>query len=147
MNREIKFRGRKNSTKEWIYGSLISDKKGGYAIVQITDSPISNGVVSGWCFGIEKGTEGQYTGLKDKNGVEIYEGDILYCHEYDGSDCVNKIVQTFKNAVVGFYSGNFYYYPKGNMNQPHQLLMYAYKSEVIGNIHENPELLHQPKVN
>lgn len=83
----------------------------------------------------------QFTGLKDKNGVEIYEGDILVCHEYDSSDCGKRIVQTFKNAVVGFDFGNYYYYPKGNMMQPHQLLMYAYQPEVIGNIHQNPELL------
>lgn len=73
---------------------------------------------------------------------ETNEGDILLCHEYDSSDTGQRITQTFKNAVVGFYSGNYYYYPKGNMNQPHQLLMYAYKPEIIGNIYENPELTH-----
>jgi uncharacterized phage protein (TIGR01671 family) len=83
----------------------------------------------------------QYTDLKDKNGKEIYEGDILHCHEYDSSDCGHRITQTFKNAVVGFSDGNYYYYPKGNMQQAHQLLMYAYQPEVIGNIYENPELL------
>ena len=83
----------------------------------------------------------QFTGLKDKNGKEIYEGDILHCHEWDSSDCGHRIVQTFKNAVVGFGQGNYYYYPKGNMQQPHQLLMYAYKPEIIGNIYEHPELL------
>ena len=69
-----KFRGQKNSTKEWIYGSLISDKDNGYAIVQQTYNPVSNGQITGWCFGIVKGTEGQYTGLNDVNDKEIYEG-------------------------------------------------------------------------
>ena len=83
----------------------------------------------------------QYTGLKDKNGIEIYEGDILICHEYDSSDCGKRIVQTFNNAVVGFSDGNYYYFPKGNMKMPHQLLMDAYNPLIIGNIYENPELL------
>lgn len=85
----------------------------------------------------------QFTGLKDKNNKDIYEGDILNCHEYDSSDCGHRIVQTFKNAVVGLAHGNYYYFPKGNMMQPHQLLMYAYQPEVIGNIYEHPHLIEK----
>jgi uncharacterized phage protein (TIGR01671 family) len=83
----------------------------------------------------------QFTGLQDKNGKDIYEGDIMICHEYDSSDCGKRIVQTFNNAVVGFSNGSYYYFPKGNMRMPHQLLMHAYKPLIIGNIYENPELL------
>lgn len=124
MNREIKFRA---WTKDhWIDDGMRYDYQNSIYIESC-----------GW----DEFPIMQFTGLKDKNGKEIYEGDILLCHEYDSSDIGGKIIQTFKNAVVGFEDGSFYYYPKGNMKQPHQLLMYAYMPEIIGNIYENPELL------
>jgi uncharacterized phage protein (TIGR01671 family) len=76
----------------------------------------------------------QFTGLKDKNGKDIYEGDKINCSEYDFYE--HQIIQKFNDAVVGFEKGSFYYYPKGNMKQPHQLLMYAYDAEIIGSIHD-----------
>ena len=124
MNREIKFRGKKISTKEWVYGSLVSDKQGGYAIIQINDNPISQGIVNGWCFGIEKGTEGQFTGLKDKNGKEIYEGDQLY-------------VFAGYSSVVDFVDGMFvsiYKHPEDGETIP-PVDAIGKDTIVIGNIH------------
>jgi len=138
MNREIKFR--------IIHNNIVSGyerlSETGWEWMWLELNPDSG---ERWTRGIAGGSleliRNQFTGLHDKNGKEIYEGDILHCHEWDSSDCGHRIVQTFKNAVVGFGQGNYYYYPKGNMQQPHQLLMYAHKPEIIGNIYEHPTLL------
>lgn len=72
----------------------------------------------------------QYTGLKDKNGTEIYESDVL--------DFPTKSVH--EDGVVIFEDGGFWL---KNWEGKHHMPTEDYR-EVIGNVHENPELLTNP---
>jgi len=94
----------------------------------------------------------QYTGLKDANGKEIYEGDILKIKEYDDEDeeFVKICEVKFGNSIFdgGFYAyiGFFLEDKYGYTLEPNEITSLtkcdgSYNFEVIGNIFENPELL------
>lgn len=132
MNREIKFRGK--SIDEWVYGMLCKVNEGDtehgepikYKIQ--TDEKEYGEYVN--CFITDENTIGQYTGLHDKNGKEIYEGDIVKI-KYRDED-IGKVI----------YEHNGFSIDVTNMNKNYRRVSFVDNFiEVIGNIYENPELL------
>lgn len=126
--REIKFRGKRIDNNEWVYGYFTKNHKSGKCY--ITTQSESGGAKP---HQVIPETIGQYTGLKDKNGKEIYEGDICNCREYE---CFGKV--EWNNEEAGFY---FCVVVEGGGFEEEHLYDYIDELEVIGNIHDNPELL------
>lgn len=126
MEIEIKFRGRDNQGV-WHYGDLMHTKH--FAYILNTKFLPAVSIPAHQFKEVKPHTVGQFTGINDKAGNEIYSGSKINCFEYDPNE--GRVIQEFKNAVVGFEKGSYYYYPDGNMKQPHQLLMYAYDVEIV----------------
>ena len=129
--REIKFRGKRIDTGEWVYGGFYR------GVMPETENPFSLDnariktiiIQEGTYYHVDPSTVGQFTGLKDKNGNEIYEGDILeeepgYYFEVIWSvECAKFKLQWQTKAIQ---------YPEWNR---------GVNMTVIGNRWDNPELL------
>lgn len=150
MNREIKFRG--ISIDEWVYGMLCKVNEGdtehGEPIkykIQTDEKEYGEYVK---CFITDENTIGQYTGLKDKNGKEIYEGDII---EFSYDVFTGNFDTKVGRGTIEFIDGAFYIKPfeiEGkkikNIDNEEWFLIYTVNIDtlkVIGNIYDNSELL------
>lgn len=141
--RKIKFRGKSLKNKKWVYGDLMSNICG-TRIVRYKETDDGKSLRADWGYvDVEPDTVGQFTGLTDCNGKEIYEGDILvYGGQY-------KNVVEFKHGMFGYtlMDGWFVGYG-GNTNFTFDPLDKSKEHEVIGNVFDNPELIpNQPKLN
>ena len=120
MTREIKFRA-KSLDGIWMYGDLH--------LLHCKHPHIHN--LIGVKIYIDPNTIGQFTGLYDKNGKEIYEGDIVRTDVSRANATRNK---KYRNFTIRYNAPHFW-------NGYDTLLMSKWRMEVIGNIYDNPELL------
>lgn len=140
--REILFRGKRLDDGEWIEGA--------YMMLEVDDGLEEHRIATSClrgkadeplmvCAGVvDPETIGQYTGLDDKNGIAIFEGDIVKIKE-------NRITDT---AVIAFDHGAFYVNPTDGKIHKAPLWDYWYNDwdiEIIGNIYDNPEIIKQEK--
>ena len=150
--REILFRGqiRKNGEKvymngepvhgKWLYGFGVLQGKGDFSVLyDYNDGDLKKSPVY-------TETIGQYTGLRDKNGKRIFEGDVVKCDHF-ANECIGVVVfgryqhlSQPKPYDIGFWfkwDGKL----KKTLRPDLGFLADCEYLEVIGNIHDNPELL------
>ena len=153
--REIIFRGKRLDNGEWVDGYLYEHEPALVGIASENDVPepskwfIARTGFADWNMPrpvefveVDPSTVGQYTGLKDRNGKRVFEGDIVTQNWYDHDepsddsfgevvfceyDCSFSVMDIQKDGIV----------PLGRCHA------YHWEAEVIGNIHDNPELLEK----
>lgn len=132
MNREVEYRG-KDKYGNWAYGDLIQYSSGETSILnrfsrygyEATEIINRSKVISG--------TVGQFTGLRDKNGRKIFEGDIIekIYYSYHQPECGEIFKVIYEGLGFSFerVKGMSYHTP------------FTEELEIVGNIYDNPELL------
>ena len=135
--REIRFRGISKNNNRWVYGFVSIDKNS----AKMEGFPHYISRASGYLpVEVVPKSVGQYTGLKDKNGVEIYEGDyIRYSMRTINGSVFTHVCRVFQHEsgtwrIEGYHEDNHSYETKGTVYEKRLIC------EVIGNIYENPEL-------
>lgn len=129
MNREILFRGKCLRDNKWVEGDYTRySMEHGYITVDLIEQP---------AYQVHTKTVGQYTGLTDKNGRKIFEGDILHGFMPDYT------VEPERVGVVKWGDwGWLVCFNKPEWKVP-RVGLGCFSGEIIGNIHDNPELLER----
>lgn len=137
--REIIFRGKDRLRGNWVYGSLI--KTGNFCCILPDDDETNHdypyldpdlGTIDGYAIPVVPETVGQWTGLVDCHGIKIFEGDIHGIPRWIVTYCADV------NEGYGMNAG--WYVQRDNFESWVELENHE-EHNIIGNIHDNPELL------
>ena len=124
MKREIKFRGKRIDNKKWVYGFLADEDY----INDIDSIDLSS-------IEVDIDTVCEFTGLLDKNGKEIYEGDILHTITFGFEPEEYTAIILYDNCRFQLSNGrNLFYFGQSDLTKMDDTI-------VIGNIYDNPELI------
>lgn len=134
--REIKFRGKRLDNGEWVYGDYHHRAGGVHCIIDM--QPDFQGKVVYVVIQVAPDTIGQFTGLHDKNGKEIYEGDIIVSEDYSHARHDVRYIDDEAMYVAMIIDSSLmeYCYIR-------QSWIDKFSKKIIGNIHDNPELLNE----
>jgi uncharacterized phage protein (TIGR01671 family) len=129
-----KFRGLsidENSKGEWQYGYLIEDDGQAFIINEVIEASEQYITIGSWC-PVDQKTVGQSTGLHDKNGKEVFVGDIIKCTR----GCPHEVY--LEKEYGGTYIGGM---PAIYLKGIREGYAWTEAEVILGNIYENPELL------
>lgn len=128
--REFLLRGKRTDNGKWVEGSLVvTSQCNAYIISTVEDKRDATVLVNQCSLNVDPETIGQFTGLTDKNGMKIFEGDIL------------TIENEGVYAAIKYNESNAAFYVEDEDHEDY--LGEAWETDVviIGNIHDNPEIL------
>ena len=130
--REILFRGKLTDDSKWVYGCLL-DKIYGAVPAIMSEQSVDDAFNLEFEYNhVQEKTVGQYTGMKDKNGKRIFEGDICKV-----GNLLYKVEFIYSCWWFTILSSKVYCCPAFNSHCGEYC-------EIVGNIHDNPELLENP---